>query len=326
MTIARYVQHEVLTAFARDHVNLPADRVRDYRAQGNRMREKLEKHIAAHPDYALVKMLNAGSVAKGTALATIGDMDLAVYIKRAAAPAGNDELVSWLLARLKEAYPTLEDDQFVPRDHCVQLRFRSSGLVDIDVVPVLYDGEPDNVGCLIVNGSGAPVSTSVSRHLDFIRARKGSSPSDFAQVVRLLKWWAGELKERDPDFRFKSFMVELICAHLYDHGIDFSDYVNVTEAFFTYIVQTGLQERIAFTDYYAASDLPDATGAEIEIIDPVNPENNVAESYTRVHRERIVAAAMEAHEALADAAYATTKGRAVEDWRDILGPTFAGAL
>lgn len=326
MTIARYVQHDVLAAFAREHVNLPADRVRDYRAQGNRMRAKLETHIAAHPDYALAKMLNAGSVAKGTALATIGDMDLAVYIKRVAAPEGTDALVTWLLARLKEAYPTLDDDQFVPRDHCVQLRFRSPGLVDVDVVPVLYDGEPDNVGCLIVNGSGACVTTSVSRHIEFIRARKGSSPSDFAQVVRLLKWWTGELKERDPEFRFKSFMVELICAHLYDHGIDFSDYVNATEAFFTYIVQTGLQERIAFTDYYAAGELPAATGAEIEIIDPVNPDNNVALSYMRAHRQKIVAAAMEAHEALADAAYATTKGRAVEDWRDILGPTFAGAV
>lgn len=231
------------------------------------------------------------------------------------------------LERLKEAYPTLDDDQFVPRDHCVQLRFRSSGLVDVDVVPVLYDGEPDNVGCMIVNGTGARVVTSVSRHLDFIRARKGSSPSDFAQVVRLLKWWTGELKERNPDFRFKSFMVELICAHLYDTGIDFSDYVDATDAFFTYIVQTGLQERIAFTDYYSARELPPpaATEIEIEIIDPVNPENNVAASYTGAHREKLVAAAMEANEALADAAYATTKGRAVEDWRDILGPTFAGA-
>jgi hypothetical protein len=326
MTITRFVQHDVLAAFARDYVNLPANRVRDYRAQGRRMREKLEKHIAAHPDYALVKMLNAGSVAKGTALATIGDMDLAVYIKRAEVPEGDEELVNWLLARLQEAYPTLADDQFIPQDHCVQLRFRSPGLVDVDVVPVLYAGEPDNVGCLIVKGTGARVETSVSRHLDFIRARKGGSPSDFAQVVRLLKWWAGELKERDPDFRFKSFMVELICAHLKDGGLDFSDYVEATEAFFTYIVETGLKQRISFTDYYPASELPDRTTAEIEIVDPVNPENNVAASYTRANREKIVAAALNAHEALADAAYATTKGRAVEDWRDILGPTFAGAV
>lgn len=326
MTVSRFVQHDVLATFARDHVNLPAGRVRDYRAQANRMREKLETHIAAHPDYALVKMLNAGSVAKGTALATIGDMDLAVYVRRAVVPAGDDELVFWLLDRLREAYPTLDADQFMPRDHCVQMHFKSSNLVDVDVVPVLYDGETDNVGCLIVKGTGARVITSVSRHIEFIRARKGPTPSDFALVVRLLKWWAGELKERDPDFRFKSFMIELICAHLVDRGVDFADYVDATESFFSYIVESSLQEQVAFADFYPASKIPSRGGAEIEIIDPVNAENNVAASYTRTHREKIVTAALGAHEALADAAYATTKGRAVEDWRDILGPTFAGAV
>jgi hypothetical protein len=326
MTIARFVQHEVLAKFAQDHVNLPSDRAQEHREQGKRLRERLEKHIAAHPDYALVKVLNAGSVAKGTALVTIGDMDLAVYVKRAAVPEGDEELVRWLRDRLRECYPQLEEDQFELRDHCVQLRFRTRSYVDVDVVPVLYDGEPDNVGCLIVKDTGERVTTSVSRHLDFIRARKGGSPSDFAQVIRLLKWWAGEVKDRDPDFRFKSFMIELICAHLHDTGTDFSDYVEGVEAFFTYVVTTGLKERISFTDFCSASDLPAPTGAEIEILDPVNPENNVAASYARAQREAIVAAAVEAHDALADAAYATTKGRSVEDWSDILGPTFAGAV
>lgn len=326
MTIARYVQHEVLAKFAQDHVNLPSERAQEYREQGKRLRERLERHIAAHPDYALVKMLNAGSVSKGTALTTIGDMDLAVYVKRAAVPEGDEELVRWLRDRLRECYPQLEEDQFELREHCVQLRFRSHNLADVDVVPVLYDDEPHNLGCLIVKDTGERVTTSVSRHLDFIRARKGTSPSDFAQVIRLLKWWAGELKDRDPDFRFKSFMIELICAHLHDTGTEFSDFVEAMEAFFTYIVTTGLKERIAFTDNCSASDLPAPTGAEIEILDPVNPKNNVAVSYTRAQREAIVAAAAEAHDALADAAYATTKGRSVEDWRDILGPTFAGAV
>ena len=85
MTQPRYVTHDVLASFAADKVNLPPDRVKAYREQSNRVRERLEKHIAAHPDFALVKMLNSGSVAKGTALATSSDMDLAVYVRRAAA-------------------------------------------------------------------------------------------------------------------------------------------------------------------------------------------------------------------------------------------------
>lgn len=324
MTLERYVQHEVLADFAGAKVNLPQDRVTEYREQGKRLRERLERHIAENPDYALVKMLNSGSVAKGTALSTIGDMDLAVYIKRAEAPTGDDELVYWMRDRLREAYSQLEDDQFEPQQHCVTLIFKTLSYADVDVVPVLYEGEPDNVGVLIEQGTGRRVETSVSRHLEFIRARKGKSPSDFAQVVRLLKWWAGEQKERDPDLRFKSFMIELICAHLADGGQDFSDYPATMEAFFAYVVTTGLSERISFDDYYPASDLPESDGAEIEIFDPVNPENNVAATYTQQHREKIVAVATEALEAIADASYATTKARAVEDWQDVLGPSFRG--
>lgn len=324
MTITRYVQHEVLAAFGAETVNLSPDRAKEYRAQGKRMRERLEKHIDTHPDYALVKMLNSGSVAKGTALSTISDMDVAVYVRRADAPEGTEELVYWLRDRLKEAYSHLDDDQFEPQHHCVTLRFRDRNLVDVDVVPVMHDGEPDNLGCLIVKDTGARVTTSVSRHIDFIRARKGPSPSDFAQVGRLLKWWVGEQKERDPGLRFKSFLVELICAHLADRGETFKDHVEGMEAFFTYIVKTELQERIAFDDYYGASELPATTTAAIEVFDPVNAENNVAASYTEADRLKIVEIATNAHEALADAVYATTKARALEDWRDILGPTFRG--
>jgi tRNA nucleotidyltransferase (CCA-adding enzyme) len=324
MTLARYVQHDTLAAFAEQKVNLKADRVREYREQGNRLREKLAKHIGAHPDYGLVKMLNSGSVAKGTALATISDMDVAVYVQRASAPEGSEELVYWLRDRLKEAYSNLDDDQFEPQHHCVTLIFRSSNLVDVDVVPVLYDCEEENVGTLIVKDTGARVRTSVSRHIEFIRARKGSSPSDFAQVARLLKWWVGECKDCDPDFRFKSFLVELICAHLHDEGQDFSDYLETMEAFFKFIVGTGLKERIAFDDYYGAEELPAAAASEIEVFDPVNAENNVASDYDAMHREKIVSAALEAHEALADAYYAPTKERAIDDWKQILGPSFSG--
>lgn len=319
-----YVDHTAIATFAQDRVNLDAESVREYRAQGNRLRERLEKHLAEDPGYALVKMLNSGSVAKGTALSTIGDMDLAVYVKAAQAPTKEEELVYWLRDRLKEAYSEFDDDQFQPQRHCVKLVYRTPSYVDIDVVPVLYEGEADNVGYLIEQDSGRRVRTSVSRHLEFIRKRKGQSPSNFAQVARLLKWWAGQQKARDPDLRFKSFMIELICAHLSDGGVDFSDYPMAMEAFFSYIVRSGLRERIWFADYYRAKDLPAPTGVEIEITDPVNPENNIATSYTRQDREKIIVVATDALEALTDAAYATTKARAVGDWQIVLGPSFRG--
>src|SRR5947208_3217428 len=99
--MAPHVGHEEIEAFAEERVNLPAPTAAKHRAQVKGLRERLEKKIDEHPDYALVKMLHAGSVAKGTALQNVNDLDAAVYVKKTAAPAGGDAtLVPWLADRL----------------------------------------------------------------------------------------------------------------------------------------------------------------------------------------------------------------------------------
>ena len=316
------VTHEDLVTFADTKVNLHRDDVADYRAQVRRLRNRLEEHIDEHPDYALVKMLNAGSVAKGTALSTINDMDVAVYVKKTEAPTSDYRLLSWLADRLREAYSKLDHDQFVVQQHCVTVSFRGSGL-DVDVVPVLYEGADNNQGWLITKDSGDRVLTSVSQHLDFIRTRRRSEGRSFTEVIRLIKWWVRQRKRQDSSFRFKSFLVELICAHLADERlVDVTDYPTALEQFFAYVVKTGMQERIAFSDFYDFKALPASTGDAIEAFDPVNPDNNVARRYGVSDRTRIVNAAQEAFDAIAEAYYSTTQGRAYECWRDIFGPGF----
>jgi tRNA nucleotidyltransferase (CCA-adding enzyme) len=314
------VKHSHIAAFAKDKVNLRAEDVEDYRNQVNRLRERLDKYVAEHPDYALVKMLHSGSVRKGTALKTINDMDVAVYVKAAAVP-DNSQLLSWLAGRLREAYPSLQADQFTVQTHCVTVSFRGSGL-DVDVVPVLYEGDSDDRGYLITKDTGERVLTSIPLHLEFMRKRKNDHKLDFAQFVRLVKWWARLQKKQRDTFRFKSFMGELICAHLVAKGINPADYQSALEAFFSYIVTTGLGERIVFTDYYKASALPAADGAVIEVFDPVNPMNNVAKQYSASDRDAIVEAAHDALDALVEAHHATAQGRAVDLWRIVLGPSF----
>jgi len=289
------------------------------------MRERVASHIAANPGFALVKKLHAGSVAKGTAMRTVKDLDVAVYVEKEQVPIRDEQLVPWLAERLREANPNMESEQFDDsQPHCVTVRFRGSGL-DVDVVPVLYEGAENDVGYLVDKNTGERLLTSIPLHLEFIRARKKAHPDHWAQVVRIIKWWASQRKEADEGFKCKSFMAELIVAHCVDHGIvSLSDYPRALEALFSYIVKTALQERIAFTDYYPVSRLPAPTGAAIEIFDPVNPENNVANKYTVADRERLVRTAEEAGDAISEAHYATTKGRAVECWQVVLGPAFRG--
>ena len=315
------INHADIVRFAADRVNLPADKAQQHRDQVNRLRDRLEKKIKEEPDYALVKMLHAGSVAKGTALRTVNDLDAAVYVRANAAPAGYGNLVPWLADRLFEANPNMERAQFEEQPHCVTVNFRGTGL-DVDMVPVLYEGGADDRGYLVNQDTGARMLTSITLHLRFIRDRKKKYGQPYAELIRLTKWWKRQVLAQNPDFKFKSFMAELIWAHLADRGLDLSDYPAALEGFYEHILKGEFAELVAFTDFVGFADLPPRGDSPIAIIDPVNVENNVASQYTTTDRSRLVATAQNAFDALCEARFASTKGRAVDCWQAVLGPSF----
>jgi tRNA nucleotidyltransferase (CCA-adding enzyme) len=319
-----HVGHEQIKAFAEDRVNLAAATAAKHRAQVTGLRERLEGKIADDPDYGLVKMLHAGSVAKGTALQDVNDLDAAVYVKKTAAPATTDAaLVSWLADRLFEATTNMTRDQFVENEHCVTVNFKGTGL-NVDMVPVLYEDGADDRGFLVRKHTGDRVLTSITLHLRFIRSRKAACGPGFAELIRLTKWWKRTVVRGDEDFRFKSFMIELLWAHLADNGLDLNDYTTALERFFVYIVKTGLEDQVVFTDYAAGTTVPTRSSAAIEVLDPVNFDNNVASRYSTNDRARIVTAAQHALDAINEARFTPTKTRAIECWQTVLGPTFKG--
>lgn len=318
-----FILHNQVADFAEEEVNLSREHAKEFRDQVNRLRDKLEAHIQDHPDFDLVKMLLSGSLAKGTALKTINDIDVAVYVKAESAQGNETDFLEWLAVKLRQAYPQMAPNQITPGKHCVRISFHGTGL-DVDVVPVHYGGDVDDCGYLVVRDTGERVLTSIPLHLQFIRARKLKQPQHFAQVIRLLKWWIREREALAESFRFKSFMIEMIVAHLVDKGVDLSDYTVAMEQVFRYLVKSQLKSRIAFEDYYSSSKLPDPTGKPIEIFDPVNASNNVSADYSDQDRRRIVETAQEALERIVEARHATTKARAVSCWQDILGSSFQG--
>ncbi|HEU5377853.1 MAG TPA: CBASS oligonucleotide cyclase [Ktedonobacteraceae bacterium] len=308
--------HEDIVWFAEDRVNLPSETAKKHRRQVNLLRERLEAKVAEDPAFDLVKMLHAGSVAKGTALRTVNDLDVAVYVKAGDAPMADGELIPWLADRLAEANPTMKPEQFEPKVHCVTINFRGTGL-NVDVVPVLYEGAKDDCGCLVRKGTGERILTSIPLHLQFMRDRKQHYGGEYTELIRLTKWW-----KREKDLRFKSFMIELLWARLASTGTAMTDYPTALEHFFVYIVKSGLKERVFFTDHYTASSLPAERTGIIEVFDPVNPDNNIAINYEEADRQAIVSAAHDALDALGEARYAITKSEAVACWQDILGRGF----
>ncbi|MEN8820757.1 MAG: CBASS oligonucleotide cyclase [Abyssibacter sp.] len=317
-----HVDHREIERFAKDRVNLPRDVANEYRAQARRLRERLETYLSEHPDFNLRKMLLSGSLAKGTALRSLNDIDVACYISGSDAPTDISALLDYLAERLRSAFPNFSPDQVSPQTYSVTVSFRGSGL-DVDVVPILYDGDENWYGNLVSQDDGSFLRTSIPRHLEFAGKRKASQPVHFAQVVRLIKYWARRMKSEHDGFRFKSFMVEMILSHLSDDGHDMSDYPEALQAFFTYVAQSGLREQIAFTDYYTASAVGSFDDC-VQIIDPVNEGNNVARLYTPSNVDAIVEAALDAGDAIDAALAAPAKRETVYYWQKVFGPAFNG--
>jgi hypothetical protein len=315
-----HVSHADIVRFADEKVNLPKEKADEFRAQARRLRERLETYLDEHPDFTLRKMLLSGSLAKGTALRTINDIDVACYISGADAPSDVPALLKYLADRLRKAFPNFQPDQVTPQTYSVTVSFRGTGL-DVDVVPILYAGDPNWYGNLVSQDDGSFLRTSIPRHLDFARKRKTNSPKHFAQVVRLLKFWTRRMKAEREGFRFKSFMVELILAHLADQGLDLSDYPEALQHFFTYVARSNLAKRIAFTDYYPLSKVG-SFSEPVQIIDPVNELNNVSKLYSRSQADIIVEAALDAGDAIDAALAAPTKGETVRYWQKVFGPAF----
>jgi len=306
-----------LANFIKNKVTLPKDKATVYGEQVGNLRKRLEEYINDNPEFQLTKMLNSGSIAKGTAISTINDIDVAVYIKP-------DDIEDYELsdvleyvrkALIKVYEGLMKPDQFTLGTHCIRVSFRGSGL-DVDVVPVIYRGKANDRGDLLNRDTGEWVETSIPLHLEFMRARKELYPF-YADLARMTKWWRNE-----RDFKFKSFLIELVWCHLVDTQNLPDARIDAFAKFLSYLIQTKLEERIVFTDYYKPSDVKNDVQSPVKIYDPVNPENNVGINVTEQERVKTIEESQAAFDALSMANSAYTKGKAVENWQKILGSSF----
>ncbi|MGY0536560.1 CBASS oligonucleotide cyclase [Nocardioides sp. YJ-D4] len=328
------ISHKDLSAFAVAKVNIDTNTARARREQVAHLRRRLESYIAEHPDYNLVKMRGSGSVAKHTAIKSSSDTDVAAYVRASAVGGVNadeTELLEWLRDRCMEVYGATKDaSDFEISHHAVGITMHGTGL-KIDVAPVLYEGEPDDRGYLVTR-TGDRVLTSVTLHKEFLNKRRALAGPEYKQFIRLVKAFVHRAKVQaaasGPELRFKSFLVELIVAHLWDNGwlgkpFAITDYPRAFEQFLAYIVMTELKERIVFSDYYPASDIGTSYDA-VQVWDPVNPENNVTRGYTDYDRQRLVQRCSDALDQVSIASAATSKTAAVSAWKTLFGPTFPG--
>ena len=136
-----HVNHSTIVRFADERVNLKREDAKELRRQANMLRDKLESYLSEHSHFDLRKMLLSGSLAKGTALKSISDIDVACYVAANSAPHLIVDLIPWLTDKLRKAFPNFKPEQVKPKTYSVgsdiygdRQRSRTSSLSSIRVI------------------------------------------------------------------------------------------------------------------------------------------------------------------------------------------------
>lgn len=294
-------------------LRLPADKRKEYHEQVDRLVAALGSRLKEQTDIKVTKVVKAGSFAKFTILKKTNedpvDVDVVFYI------AGKDadhetlqSLTQSIYDILVKLYPNKAVEDFQIQRKAATVTFVGSGL-SVDIVPVIENAFKPGYGWQYDIKDGSRMETCAPCQVKFVQARKDIDPN-FRTLVRLGKRWS-----RHAEIKLKSFMVELIMAHLLDENGKGGSIEQRFRDFLLYIADSGLKKVIKFPEN---GWLVPSFSDPVVIIDPVNSSNNVASRITEAERVEIVQAA----EAAWETAYYASESDEEEVWKELFGARF----
>jgi hypothetical protein len=305
--------------FVNNRLKLPKGKRAEYLAQVDHLIERFSAAANGDKVIDVKKFLKTGSLRKGTVLRPRGDFgvdaDVAVFLNtNGASPYDLATLHERIRKLLVKIYPSKKPEDFTVQPRTLGIEFLDSGL-EMDLVPLVVIDGPGDYGWQPSSRGDAPVKTSVTKQLEFIRARKDSY-ANFTALVRLLKFWRNF---HDLDESFRSFTIELIVSHLQDvEGAPASLEAGLLR-FFLYVADSQLKTPISFKECGTVKSLPKD---RVVILDPCNADNNVARKITDQDCDSIVAECREAWETLSYARNYDGKVQTLDLWKEIFGRSF----
>jgi tRNA nucleotidyltransferase (CCA-adding enzyme) len=295
-------------------LRLPADKRKEYHAQVDRLIAELCKSVRDKTEIKITKVVKAGSFAKYTILRRTAvdpvDVDVVFYVSGRDA---NHETLSSLndliYDLLIKIYPTKSVDDFEIQRKAATVTFVGSGL-SVDIVPVIEDSGRPGYGWQFDIHDGSKIMTCAPCQIKFVRDRKDLD-KDFRSLVRMAKKWRNHADVKP----LKSFIIELIMAHVLAEQGAGGSIEQRFRNFLLYIAQSGLKDEVRFPENVA----PFTTFTDpVVILDPVYSLNNVASRISEAERQEIVSEAQAAWET---ANFASAENDN-EVWKEIFGPRF----
>ena len=223
-------------------LRLPADKRKEYHAQVDRLIAELCKHVRDRSEIKITKVVKAGSFAKFTILRKTAvdpvDVDVVFYIS------GRDinhetlkSINDLIYALLIKIYPTKSVEDFEIQRKAATVTFVGSG-ISVDIVPVIEDPGQPGYGWQFDIQDGSVIRTCAPCQIKFVRDRKDQD-ADFRTLVRMAKKWRNQA-ELKP---LKSFVIELIMAHVLAQQGAGGSIEHRFRNFLLYIAQSGLKDE-----------------------------------------------------------------------------------
>ena len=308
-----------INVFVSKVLHLGQGKREEYISQVDTLIDRLTNQITDNSSFKVKGFRKTGSLVKGTVLKPRGDVgvdaDIAVFLDLSDADKEDEDKLHHIIRDLlAAAYPTKDTEDFKVQPRTLGIHFHESGL-DVDLVPIIPIPGETGYGWQPSSQRGSPLKTSIEGQLAFIKRRKASD-SRFRTTVRLIKHWRNEQELS----HFRSFMIELIAAHLIDRDGVSESLESGIQRFFLYVAQSELLERISFPELGTVKSFPDHP---VVILDPVNWENNVTMRLSHEERKEIVDAAQKAFETIETASWKDGKGTTLDLWREVMGRSFA---
>ena len=285
--------HDHVSNFVRWIAPEPETR-EEIKSQADEVRGRISNK-AEEDGVTIISTPRAGSFAKNTGLRRhmLGDsevegqdIDVPFVIKPLKA---NDyelqPMVNKFMQYANESYPATEKES---SKSSVKLKFTNT--LFYDLVPLFGTDDPEKQ--ILIRASGEQIITSVQKHTEFMRNRTKKSRGKegvvlFNECVRLMKWWR-EFRCSESSYvkEVPTIVMDLLCAKAFDRLSVQTTYHQTLASWCAYLAHaTAKREPIVFSDYVLPANLNNQSNWNI--IDPVNPENNVAQRFSSYEVDEI---------------------------------------
>ena len=231
--------------------------------KARRRRDYLQNRMFAL-NMGIIDVRNSGSYAKSTAIRPMNDIDVVFYVDAEYYPYENVERMLHQIARaLRSSYP---QNEIVPKKRSIELRYVDGFCVDI--VPALCMNRQIEGAEIFDRQSGRWIKTSISKHVEFANIMN-EYDRRYKNLVRMLKVWKELRRRKIPSFLLSLLIADAILSEGLSRGWEKALY-----DIFEYVNEHRLDSPIWFNIYHRRPrQFP---RGPVVVIDPANPQNNVA--------------------------------------------------